>query len=196
MSVEKYWPGSMTWDEIVERVRSWSNGPITRDEAYEVMHIAGLLDVFGSREEKKQVDEPICWSCGHSGGEMNQYGKIFIHRTRECYAIAGEDYEELTSEQANARDTKFIGFAKGVWGEVTTLFESLEKEHDISDGCIMCNWTPEKIAQLVEHLIAQRAYDLVEHACEDVAFKQTGSRASVSSTLSSITDLPWAEEPK
>lgn len=154
MSVNKYWPGSLTWPEIVERVRSWSDGPITRDEAYEVMHVASLLGVFGFPE--------------------------------------GSQFRE--EKQVSARDTQFAGFAKGVWNEVTTLFESLEKEHVIDDGCIMCNWTPEQIAQLVEPLIAHRAYDLVEHACEDAAFKQTGSRASVSSMLSYITDLPWPTE--
>lgn len=55
-TVEKYWPGSLTWPEIVERIRSWSDGPITRDEAYEVMQVASVLGVFMRREEK-QVSE-------------------------------------------------------------------------------------------------------------------------------------------
>lgn len=62
MSTDHYWPGSMSQDEIVKRIRSWSDGPISRDEAYEVIQVASLLGVFGFPEgsqfqEEKQVRE-------------------------------------------------------------------------------------------------------------------------------------------
>lgn len=84
----------------------------------------------------------------------------------------------------NPRDTQFMGFAKGVWGEITTTLEALEVEHEIVDGCLMCNWTPEKIAQVVEPLIARRAYDLVLHAVNETI--GTGDVSSVPD----LTELP------
>ena len=61
MTTDHYWPGSMTWQEITERIRAWSDGPISRDEAYEVAQISGMLGVFGFpegsqfREEKESI---------------------------------------------------------------------------------------------------------------------------------------------
>lgn len=59
--VGQYWPGSLTWEEIVSRVRSWSDGPITRDEAYEVIHVASLLGVFGHPEGSQFREEKIMY---------------------------------------------------------------------------------------------------------------------------------------
>lgn len=53
MSILHSWPGTLSWDEIVATIRSWSDGPISRDEAYEVAQIAGLLGLFGFPKEEQ-----------------------------------------------------------------------------------------------------------------------------------------------
>lgn len=89
MSAPHYWPGSLTWPEIVERIRSWSDGPITRDEAYEVMHIASILGVFTRREEQ-QVSK--------------------LENVRVTLSSEGDLSQLRTLE----RDTQFIGFANAL----------------------------------------------------------------------------------
>lgn len=68
-----------------------------------------------------------------------------------------------------SRDTQFAGFAKLLWQEIVVHFASLEQKHHIEDGCIVCNRTYEELAAIIEPLIAERAYDLVEHTIKSQA---------------------------
>lgn len=59
-TVEKYWPGSMTWEEIVAQVRALPDDRFGHEEIAVTMHLAGILGVFGFPEgsefrEEKQV---------------------------------------------------------------------------------------------------------------------------------------------
>jgi len=95
----------------------------------------------------------------------------------------------------NPRDTQFMGFAKGVWDEITATLEALEAEHEIADGCLMCNWTPEKIAQVVEPIIAKHAYGMAEHVLGLVPhlinmFSGTQRLEDVIPYIPDLTELP------
>jgi len=99
----------------------------------------------------------------------------------------------------NSRDTQFMGFAKSTWDEITTTLEALEAEHEIVDGCLMCNWTSEKIARVVEPLIARRAYDLTKHVLELVPclinmFSGTQRLEDVIPSIPDLTELPKEQE--
>lgn len=142
---QHYWPGSMSWAQIVERIRSWSDSPvISRDEAYDVAHVAGLLGVFGFPE-----------------------GSIFQEERR-----------------VSERDTKFIGFARALYGEMALdAYMSGEQGH-----------SEEARTQDQLQIIARRVYNLVKRACEDISMNQSDGRLSVEGMLSIITDL--TELPK
>lgn len=62
------------------------------------------------------------------------------------------------------RDTKFMGFANLLWNDLHTLFMADTKDKD--------SLTYEEMRERYEHmdttLIAQRAYDLVEHATKHI----------------------------
>lgn len=95
----KYWPGSMTWEQITERIRSWSDGPITRDEAYEVMHIASVLGVFMRREEK-QVSERDTKFAGFAAALLKEIDDAIGKQSKEAekYGLSDKDEKRYAHE--------------------------------------------------------------------------------------------------
>jgi hypothetical protein len=65
------------------------------------------------------------------------------------------------------RDTQFAGYAHVLWEELAARINALDDEcnltEEVVDGCVMCNLKPERIAVVLEQVIAQRAYDLMQH---------------------------------
>lgn len=57
MTDEHYWPGSMTWDEIVALVRALPER-IEPEDVATVATIAGILGVFGFPEGSKFGKKP------------------------------------------------------------------------------------------------------------------------------------------
>lgn len=66
------------------------------------------------------------------------------------------------SEGENARDTKFMGFAKALNKEITNLSLDLFVREGVMDA--------ETVDREYEMLIARRAYDLVEHVYQFQCF--------------------------
>jgi len=86
-----------------------------------------------------------------------------------------------------SRDTQFARFAKALWNELSEAgYLSLVHQPDFAvyfeDDALK--------------MIAQRAYDLVEHACEAVEDKETEytARITLECMIDSVPDMP--ELPK
>jgi hypothetical protein len=56
MPVEKYWPGPLTWDDIVAAARALPDR-ITEEDIGTVAFLAGLLGVFGFPEDDDFEEE-------------------------------------------------------------------------------------------------------------------------------------------
>lgn len=86
----------------------------------------------------------------------------------------------------NERDTQFVGFAAMLLREI---------DEAIGKAAIASDTTLESLSQILGAIIAQRAYDLVEHACQEISSEQVDGRLSVSGMLWCIPDMTeWPEE--
>lgn len=99
----------------------------------------------------------------------------------------------------NPRDTQFAGFAKLLWQEIVVHFASLEQKQHITDGCAVCSRTYEELGAIIEPLIAERAYDLVEHVIQSqlqgIELLMRLDREWMAEQMQSIPDVTqWPED--